>query len=122
MWGAWQRRDGVIYGLLLWHCCWVLKLRKCGEERATLRAISRLGRCGLLNTCLTRSLVAGAMLSDARDVCLHVGFKVPHNSLDLIDGHAWLTRSGVVVINMDRPGADGCEFDENVVLDLYRDN
>jgi hypothetical protein len=54
--------------------------------------------CGGINSCLTRSLVAGAMLADQGDVVLHVGFR-PGDGV--VDGHAWITIGGVPV------GADG---------------
>jgi hypothetical protein len=57
--------------------------------RAATRACSRIGRWfGGLDTCLTRSLVAGAMLAARGDVVLHVGFRSGHELP--IDGHAWL--------------------------------
>ncbi len=63
-------------------------------NRAARRACLRVGRwAGGLNSCLTRSLVAGALLADRDDVALHVGFRQakpapPH------EGHAWVTLAG----------------------------
>jgi hypothetical protein len=63
-------------------------------EVAAGRACLRYGRwCGGLDTCLTRSLVAGAMLSGHHDVVLHVGFRPGSDEVPL-DGHAWLTVNG----------------------------
>jgi len=45
---------------------------------------------GGLDTCLTRSLVAGRLLSGCGVVILHVGFR-PGESYGTADGHAWLT-------------------------------
>jgi hypothetical protein len=58
------------------------------------RACSRYGRWfGGLDSCLTRSLVAGALLSSTHDVVLHVGFR-PGEAEPPADGHAWLTVNG----------------------------
>ena len=68
------------------------------------RACLRYGRwCGGLDTCLTRSLVAGAMLSDDHDVVLHVGFRPGSDDVP-VDGHAWLTVDGE---KMDAISPDG---------------
>jgi len=72
-----------------------------GREREALRAKVAAGRAclrygqwfGGLDSCLTRSLVAGAMLSEAHDVVLHVGFRPGTEEVPL-DGHAWLTVDG----------------------------
>ena len=58
------------------------------------RACSRYGRWfGGLNSCLTRSLVAGALLCGSHEVVLHVGFR-PGSDEVPVDGHAWLTVDG----------------------------
>ena len=77
---------------------------------------------GFTNTCLTRALVAGALLSDSSCVVLHVGFRSPGESGGEVDGHAWVTVAGcsidpaqevddraeayadVLTISMDRGG------------------
>ncbi len=60
--------------------------------RAAVRALNRLKRWyGALDTCLTRSLVAGALLA-REDVVLNIGFRPdPDPESDSTDGHAWLT-------------------------------
>ena len=77
--------------------------RKCVLRQAdvprTLLAVSRAGSrskrwFGWMNTCLTRSVVAGAMLAERRHVVLCVGFR-PGAGQGPADGHAWLTVDGV---------------------------
>ena len=59
--------------------------------RAAGRACSRVKRwADGLDSCLTRSLVAGALLADQRDVVLHVGFRGA-STAPLHEGHAWVT-------------------------------
>jgi hypothetical protein len=59
--------------------------------RAAGRACSRVKRWGRgLDSCLTRSLVAGALLSDQPRVVLHVGFRGARTET-LHEGHAWVT-------------------------------
>ncbi len=66
--------------------------------RAAQRACNRWGRWfGGINTCLTRSLVAGALLAGSREVVLHVGFRPTDRGADAVDGHAWLVVDGEVV-------------------------
>jgi len=63
-------------------------------QLAASRACARYGRWfGGLNSCLTRSLVAGALLCGAHDVMLHVGFRPGTEELP-VDGHAWLSVDG----------------------------
>ena len=65
---------------------------------ATDEAVRAAGRAGLrvrrwaggLDSCLTRSLVAGALVADRPDVVLHVGFREARTA-PLHEGHAWLT-------------------------------
>ena len=64
-------------------------------KQASARACGRYARWfGGLNTCLTRSLVAGALLCSRYEVVLHVGFR-PGSDEVPVDGHAWLTVDGV---------------------------
>ncbi len=64
----------------------------CAAARAC-RLLSRL--IGTLDTCLTRSLVAGALLAERAGVELHIGFKAPGGDDAVIDdGHAWITVDG----------------------------
>ena len=72
------------------------RFRDPGDVVLFLRALPlarRAQRFGGLDSCLTRSLVAGAMLSEAHDVVLHVGFRPGTEEVPL-DGHAWLTVDG----------------------------
>jgi len=50
-----------------------------------------LARFGGLDSCLTRALVLGALVSDQDDVVLHLGFRPSTQLRAPIDGHAWLT-------------------------------
>jgi hypothetical protein len=46
-----------------------------------------------IDTCLTRSLTAGAMLAARGEVVLHIGFR-PGLEESVLDGHAWITVDG----------------------------
>ena len=98
---------------------------------AAARACSRLARWGGgLDTCLVRSLVAGALLADRARVILHIGFRPAAAAGGPADGHAWLTvdarenpdgrpRSGRsrarrVRVRRDARRADGAEEELNV--------
>jgi len=66
--------------------------------RAAQRACNRWAQWfGGLDTCLTRSLVAGALLAPSHEVVLHVGFRPTDRGADAVDGHAWLVVDGEVV-------------------------
>jgi hypothetical protein len=66
--------------------------------RAAQRACSRWARWfGGIDTCLTRSLVAGALLAKRHEVVLHVGFRPTQQGAEAVDGHAWLVVDGVAV-------------------------
>jgi hypothetical protein len=58
---------------------------------AARKALSVLARFGGLDSCLTRALVLGALVSDQDDVVLHLGFRPSTQLRAPIDGHAWLT-------------------------------
>jgi hypothetical protein len=61
---------------------------------AAARATARWARWfGGLDSCLTRSLVAGAMLAGRGGVALHIGFR-PGQGEQAVDGHAWITVGG----------------------------
>jgi len=63
--------------------------------RAAQRACNRWARWfGGIDTCLTRSLVAGGLLAGSRDVVLHVGFRPSDQGVEAVDGHAWLVVDG----------------------------
>jgi hypothetical protein len=67
-------------------------------HRATVRACRRAARwLGLRDTCLVRSLVVGALLSDRDDVHVHVGFAPGPAGGRVLEGHAWVTVAGQVV-------------------------
>ena len=66
--------------------------------RAAQRACGRWARWfGGIDTCLTRSLVAGALLAGDHEVVLHVGFRPTEQGAAAVDGHAWLVVDGEVV-------------------------
>ena len=66
--------------------------------RAAQRACGRWARWfGGLDTCLTRSLVAGALLAGSHEVVLHVGFRPTDQGAEAVDGHAWLVVDGEVL-------------------------
>lgn len=70
-------------------------------ELAANRAVRRWSLWfGGLDTCLTRSLVLGALLASRGDVVLNIGFR-PGESEPSLNGHAWVTIDGRPV------GADG---------------
>lgn len=67
-------------------------------DRAASRASRRAARWfGSRDTCLVRSLVTGALLSDHDDVVLHVGLAGPSGPERVLEGHAWITVGGAVV-------------------------
>ena len=53
----------------------------------------RVGRrlLGRLDSCLTRSLVAGALVADRPGVAVRIGVHRPRRTGDLLDAHGWLT-------------------------------
>jgi hypothetical protein len=62
--------------------------------QAAARATSRWSRWfGGLDSCLTRSLVLGAMLGDRGNVELNIGFR-SHVTDDVVAGHAWISVDG----------------------------
>ena len=56
---------------------------------------------GGMNTCLVRSLVLGALLSDREGVALNVGFRPGDDPEPRLAGHAWVTVQGIPI------GGDG---------------
>ena len=67
-------------------------------QRASQRACGRYARWfGGLDSCLTRSLVAGALLAGSHDVVLQVGFRPTDVGAEAVDGHAWLVVDGEVM-------------------------
>jgi hypothetical protein len=87
--------------------------------RAASRACVRLHRwAGGLDSCLTRSLVAGALLSDRDEVLLHLGLVPPGEERDNAVGHAWLSVSGEIV--EPKSSHDSSEFPEMLRLTMRR--
>ena len=68
---------------------------------ATARAGQQLQALGLLNTCLIRSLVAGALLSDRDNLSLHLGIQKGEGSQGQFDGHSWLTLGSQILPHPD---------------------
>jgi hypothetical protein len=67
-------------------------------HRATLRASPRAARwLGTRDTCLVRSLVVAALLSDRDGVLLHVGFSASEEDGRALEGHAWVTVDAAIV-------------------------
>jgi len=66
-------------------------------KRATLLACRLLGRLGMLNSCLTRSLVLGSLISDRPGVVINFGFR-PNDTVT--EGHAWIS-CGQQVLEFD---------------------
>lgn len=82
---------------------------------AAIRACGRYGRWfGGLSTCLTRSLVAGALLCGRHEVLLHVGFRSGSDGAHA-DGHAWLTVDGEE-LDPTLPGEQTASFTDLVVI------
>jgi hypothetical protein len=76
---------------------------------------------GQLDTCLVRSLVAGALVADGPDVAVRVGVHRPEGTeavADLLDAHAWLTVTGREISLGAEPA--GVTFEEVLVLPMER--
>ena len=66
--------------------------------RAAQRACGRWAKWfGGIDTCLTRSLVAGGLLAGNHGVVLHVGFRPVDQGPRAVDGLAWLVVDGEVM-------------------------
>ena len=126
-------RDAVLFGQALWLCRlaqgaggrtpvpeqaaslvshrWLPRhVSAEAAQRATLRASRRGARWfGQRDTCLVRSLVTGALLSDHDNVLLHVGFAAGGADGRALEGHAWVSVAGAAVggpqaaMDEDRP-------------------
>ena len=70
------------------------RVRPEAARRAAVRAGWLLGRLGLLDTCLTRALVVGALLSDQPEVTLHVSVPRLSRGRVVSPGHAWVCLAG----------------------------
>jgi hypothetical protein len=86
---------------------------------ATHRAGRLVAAFGGLNTCLTRSLVLAALLSDREGVRLHVGFRTASDHASIPDGHAWVTLDGANVSDLS-PNSGGQAFIEATVFQVSR--
>lgn len=85
-------------------------------------AAARTGRLGRLlagrrDTCLLRSLVAGALVADTPGVAVRIGFRRPWATGDLLDGHAWLSVADRALTPAE---PDDVAFEEVVALPLER--
>ncbi len=69
---------------------------------------------GWLDTCLTRSLVAAALLDGSRRVVLHVGFRPGE---DGTDGHAWLSVDGRR-LELSTPPGSQLPWEETLTLTI----
>ncbi len=90
--------------------------------RAAGRACARLARAlGGLDTCLTRSLVTGALLAlSCKRVELHVGFRPDGTTAARVDGHAWVTADGEL-LGDEAPGS-GEPFTSIVCIPMHRES
>ena len=85
--------------------------------RAAQRVCSRWARWfGGLDSCLTRSLVAGALLAGSHEVVLHVGFRPTDQGAEAVDGHAWLVVDGEVVELTGRDHGEGEAYSDMLEL------
>lgn len=79
---------------------------------AMLRASQRLGKLPwLLDTCLTRCLVAAALMPDLGERKIHIGFRAGSDCATSHEGHAWLSLNGRVVYD-GGDDMDGHEYVE----------
>jgi hypothetical protein len=89
--------------------------------QAAARACARVARwLGGIDTCLTRSLVAGALLSDRDGVVLHVGFRRAAGISAPVDGHAWLTVDGRTIPTAEAADAHVEPYVETLTLTMRR--
>jgi hypothetical protein len=87
--------------------------------RAAGRACRRIARwVGGLDSCLSRALVAGALLADQAGVVLHVGFRGAA-SAPLHEGHAWVTLRERNVTDATDPEHEG-PFAEALQVPMQR--
>jgi hypothetical protein len=89
-------------------------------HRAVERAASRLGRFGITDTCLIRSLALAALLSDRHSVQLHLGFRPNSSPEAVLAGHAWVTLEGRAIPDDGATLIDGRPCDEMAILAAVR--
>lgn len=73
---------------------------------------------GMLDTCLVRSLVAGALVAVRPNVDLRIGVRRSSSPEELLQAHAWLTVDGVEVL--PSAAAPQERFEEILVLPMER--
>ncbi|MGB5660750.1 MAG: lasso peptide biosynthesis B2 protein, partial [Thermoanaerobaculia bacterium] len=83
---------------------------------AVERAASRLGRFGLTDTCLIRSLALATLLADRDEVQLHLGFRSTDSTEVVLSGHAWVTLGGRALPDDSATLVDGEPGEEVAVL------
>lgn len=89
--------------------------------RAAQRACGRWARWfGGLDSCLTRSLVAGALLAGDREVVLHVGFRPGEAGVEAADGHAWLVVDGETIELTGLDHEHGAPYQTTLSLEMGR--
>lgn len=73
------------------------------------------------NSCLSRSLVFGALTSDREEVELHIGFRTRDvENQRVTEGHSWITHSGVAVVEADPATHELGVFRDASVIPLRR--
>lgn len=76
-----------------------------------------LGRLGATDTCLTRALIMGALLTSELDTRLHIGFRhdADEGKGKRLFGHAWLSAGvGTYFVDRDNP------FVETTMIEMKR--
>ncbi len=87
-------------------------------ELATLRASPRMARWfAVCDTCLIRSLVLGTLLSDQEGVFLHIGFRQGIAQTEPVEGHAWISFQGEVLLNS---GVEDACYKETLSIEMRR--
>lgn len=89
-------------------------------RRAAVRAGRLLGRLGLLDSCLTRALVTGALLSDQPEVTLHVSVPQVSHARVVGSGHAWVCLAGENVTDGAGAGTPASPTEEILCCPLRR--
>jgi hypothetical protein len=89
-------------------------------HRAVERAAVLLGRLGLVNTCLIRSLSLAALLADHPEVQLHLGFRLSDSPGTVLAGHAWVTLGGRALPDETATLVEGRPCEEVAVLTATR--
>ena len=94
------------------------KVSPAEAEVATLRAGARMARWfSVYDTCLVRSLVLGALLSDQQGVRLHIGFRRGIDPVGPVEGHAWISLQGEGMLDS---GVEDGGYKETLVIEMKR--